>query len=112
MIAAVNINTVKSKRLEVGDERPFPALYFALIEWIFHLTLLHIRHIGKMIWHRCVLVPTGKSGVCDSEHIPALPVRSTENKGQYMETSRFNVLSFSIDRQGRQVKTVSQKIRM
>lgn len=78
MVAAVNINAVKSKRLEMGDDSSLLAIHFGLKEGVFHFALLCIRNIGEVIWPSCVPVPSGQSGICDSEHVPPLPIGSVE----------------------------------
>lgn len=78
MVAAVNINAVQSKRLEVGDDSSLLAIHFGLEERVFHLTLLCVRNIGEVICPSRVPVSSGQSGICNSEHVPPLPIRSVE----------------------------------
>lgn len=81
MVAAVNINAVKSKRLEMGDHSSLLAIHFGLKERVFHLTLLCIRNIGEVICPSRIPVSSSQSGICDSEYIPPLPIGSVEQTG-------------------------------
>lgn len=78
MVAAVNIDAVKSERLEMGDHSSLLAIHLGLKEGIFHLALLCVRGIGEVVGPGHVPVPSGQGGVGDSEHIPPLPVGPEE----------------------------------
>lgn len=78
MVAAVDINAVKSKRLEMGDHGSLLAIHFGLKKRVFHLALLCVGNIGKVICPSRIPVPSGQSGVCDSEHVPSLPIGPVE----------------------------------
>jgi len=94
MVAAVNINAVQSKRLEVGDHSSLLAVHFGLKERVFHLALLCVRNIGEVICPSRIPVSSGQTGICDSEHVPPLPIGSVEQtyrytKGLFRETPLF-----------------------
>lgn len=78
MVAAVNIDAVKSERLEMGDHSPLLAIHLGLKEGIFHLALLRVRGVGEVVGPGRVPAPSGQGGVGDSEHVPPLPVRPEE----------------------------------
>lgn len=83
MVAAVNIDAVKSKRLEMGDHSSLLAIHFGLKKRVFHLALLCVRNIGEVICPSHVSVSSGQSGICNSEHVPPLPIGSVEQTERY-----------------------------
>lgn len=78
MVAAVNIDAVKSEGLEMGDHSSLLAIHLGLKEGIFHLALLRVRGVGEVVAPGGVPVPSGHAGIGDAEHVPPLPVRPEE----------------------------------
>lgn len=78
MVAAVNIDAVKSERLEMGDDSSLLAIHLGLKEGIFHLALLRVRGVGEVVSPSHVPVPSSQGGVGDAEHVPPLPVGPEE----------------------------------
>lgn len=78
VVAAVDIDAVKSERLQMGDHSPLLAIHLGLKEGIFHLALLRVRGVGEVLGPGGVPAPRGQGGVGDSEHVPALSVGPEE----------------------------------
>lgn len=82
----------------MGDDSSLLAIHFGLKERVFHLTLLCVRNIGEVICPSRIPVSSSQSGICDSEHVPPLPIGSVEqtdrySKGLSRETPLFLQLS-------------------
>lgn len=94
VVAAVNIDAVKSERLQVGDHSSLLAIHLGLKEGIFHLALLCVRGVGEVLGAGGVPAPGGQGGVGDSEHVPPLPVRPEDTRGQKRAPEKIHFSSF------------------
>lgn len=90
----MNIDAVKSERLQVGDHSSLLAIHLGLKEGIFHLALLRVRGVGEVLGAGGVPAPSGQGGVGDSEHVPPLPVRPEDTQGQKRAPEKIHFSSF------------------
>lgn len=79
MVTAVDVNSVQSKRPEVGNDSSLLVIHSALKKRVLCLKLLWVRDIVGV--HHCgVSAPAGHGGIGDLHDLPPLPFRSAKKR--------------------------------
>ena len=79
MVTAVDIDSVQSKRPEVGDDSSLLVIHSALKERVLGLELFRVCDVVG-VHHRGVPAPAGHGGVGDLHDLPPLPFRSARKR--------------------------------